>query len=152
MQDIFLQLWTMREKLPGINNLNAYLHKSASHAAYRSLERLAKEELVIHYLKIKSGAPEQGDTANVFNQVLSKEIRGQVQQLVDQLTPRQREVFLLSRENGLKNEEIAQRLGIGYESVKSHLADALKFLRRELKKQYGWQATAIFVVYQLGNY
>lgn len=154
VQDIFLQVWTMREKLPTITNLNAYLHKAAHHAAYRSLEKIAREELVLHHLKTQSASREkigQSGPNSPAAQLLSREIREQIQSLVDQLTPRQRQVFLLSREEGLKQQEIAQKLGIGYESVKSHLADALKFLRSELRGTYGSQAIAIYVIWQLMN-
>lgn len=153
VQDIFLRLWTMREQLPSIQHLNAYLHKAAHHAAYNALEKVAKEELVLHVLKTGSGHAHNDQTIanHPERQLLSREIRQQINKLVEQLTPRQKEVFLLSREGGLKKEEIAQQLGIGYESVKTHLADALKFLRAELKDQYGAGAIAIFVIYQLGN-
>lgn len=146
VQNIFLQLWIRREKLPGIDNLNAYLHRSAHNACIKTMRNLARETLVLHYLKNEGIAVEDAG-----NHLLSKEIRQQIQNLVDRLSPKQREVFLLSREEGLKQEEIAQRMGIAISTVKSHLGDALKFLREELTGQYGAQAVIIFVIFQLGN-
>lgn len=146
VQDIFLTLWAMREKLPEIRNLNAYLHRSAHNACMRSMRNMARETLVQHYLKSKATGIEEAG-----NQLLSKEIRTQIQNLVDRLSPKQRQAFLLSREEGLRHEEIAQRMGIALNTVKTHLGDALKFLRDELSGQYGTQALAIFVIFQLGN-
>lgn len=159
VQDVFLQVWISRKKLADVSNLNAYLHKAAHHAAYRSLEKVAKEELVLYVLKTEAnnqgskqgGSGEGMPATDPTRQLLSKEIRQQINNLVDRLTPRQREVFLLSRERGLKREEIARILDIGDESVKTHLAEALKFLRSGLKDQYGAGAVAIFVIWQLGN-
>jgi RNA polymerase sigma-70 factor (family 1) len=146
VQDIFLNLWLMRAKLPEINNLNAYLHRVAHNEIYHSLQKVAREELVLHHLK------NEGQVAEDAGQpLLSKEIRLYIQQLVDQLTPRQREVFLLSREEGLSYEEIARHMGIGFETVKYHMAEALKFLRAGLGSQYGSQAVILFVIWQLGN-
>jgi len=64
LQDVFLQIWTMRQKLTGIENFNAYLHRAAHNAAYKSLEKVAKEELVVRYLKTQSASP--GAPKNCF--------------------------------------------------------------------------------------
>ena len=146
VQDIFLNLWLRKEKLPEIANLNAYLHRIAHNEVYQSLQKIAKEELVLNTLRAENDYVE-----DAYKSLLSKEIREQIQAIVDKLSPRQKEVFLLSREEGLKYEEIAKRLNIGFETVKFHLAEALKFLRAEIKDKYGPKATIIFVIWQLGN-
>jgi RNA polymerase sigma-70 factor (ECF subfamily) len=56
---------------------------------------------------------------------------------------------LLSREGGLKQEEIAQRLGISLSAVKKHMVDALRFLREEISGKYGSLAIALFVLFDL---
>ncbi len=145
VQDIFLRLWVRKEKLGEITNLNAYLHRIAHNEVYQSLRKIAKEELVLDKLRTEVRNPE-----DVHQSLLSKEIRKDIKAIVDKLSPRQKEVFLLSREEGLKYEEIAERLNIGFETVKFHLAEALKFMRTELKDRYGAQATIIFVIWQLG--
>ncbi|NML22561.1 RNA polymerase sigma-70 factor [Pseudoflavitalea sp. G-6-1-2] len=144
VQDVFLEIWNIRHRLHEIENFNAYLHRIAHSKVYRSLQRVAREELVLQHLK-QQGTP----VDEAGKPLLSKEITHFIQSLVEQLTPRQREVFLLSREEGLKYEEIAQRMGIGFETVKSHLANALKFLRSEIGKQYGSQAIAILIIWEL---
>ncbi len=146
VQEIFLTLWAKRTTLTSIDNISAYLYRMAHNNAYHGFRKLAKETLLIDHLKKEqSGAagpmPEQ--------QLISKEVQAYVQSLVDQLTPQQRKVFLLSRENGLKQEEIARELGVSISTVKKHMVDALHFLRDEINKNYGSQAVAIFVVYQL---
>src|SRR5262249_27736664 len=51
VQEIFLKLWSIRETLPAINNINAYLHRMAHNYAYHGFRQLAKEELMLDYLK-----------------------------------------------------------------------------------------------------
>jgi RNA polymerase sigma-70 factor (ECF subfamily) len=146
IQDVFLEIWNMRHRLTEVENFNAYLHRAAHNKVYRNLQRVAKEELVLRHLKTQGAFADEAGKP-----LLSKEVAQFIQSLVNKLTPRQREVFLLSREEGLKYEEIAERMGVGFETVKSHLADALKFLRSEIGKQYGPKAIAIFVIWQLAN-
>jgi RNA polymerase sigma-70 factor (family 1) len=145
LQDIFLKIWTLREKLLEIKNINAYLHRMAHNHAYHGFRRMARESLVLDQLK-QSGVTASPDPGA---DLLSKEVKTYIQNLVDRLTPRQREILLLSRENGLKHEEIAIRLGLSRDTVKKHMVDALRFLREELKDIYGTTAVAIFVVFYL---
>lgn len=147
VQDVFVQVWNIRARLQDIENFNAYIHKMAYHAAYKSLQQVAREKLLLKQLKEETGISETGPS----KQLLSKEVRQQIQKLVDQLTPKQRQVFLLSREEGLKQEEIAARLGIGLATVKTHINDALRFLREGLGGQYGSQAIIIVIIWQLEN-
>jgi RNA polymerase sigma-70 factor (ECF subfamily) len=143
LQEIFLKIWSRRETLPDIANINAYLYRMAHNYAYHSFRRMARESLVIDQLKQPDLDPDDPDA-----RLLSKEIKTYIQTLVARLTPRQREIFLLSREHGLKHEEIASQLGLTRDTVKKHMVDALRFLREELGQNYGPQSIAILVVYQ----
>lgn len=147
VQEVFLNLWSIRQRLPSINNLNSYLHRMVHNQACAELERSSKEELVAHVLK--SGPHSTEDESG--NQLLAREVREHIQQLVNNLSARQREIFLLSREEGLKYEEIAARLGISFQTVKTHLRDTLKLLREGLNDRFGDHALLIIVVWQLGN-
>lgn len=145
IQDIFLKLWSARETLPAVGNINAYLHRMAHNHAYHGFRRLAKETLLLEHLRKQ----EDGDTGNPVQELVSKEVAAYIQLLVDRLTPQQRKVFLLSREVGLKQEEIASRLNVSISTVKKHMVDALSFLREEIRQNYSLYATALFVIYQL---
>ena len=50
------------------------------------------------------------------------------------LTPAQRNIFEMSREEGMSNAEIAALSNISEQTVKNHLSAALKILREELRK------------------
>lgn len=143
VQDIFLKLWDRRHTLPGIENISAYLHRMAYNFAYHGFRQLAKESLLLDHLRSQS----PHSTYNPVDTVVSREVKVYIQTVVDRLTPQQRKVFLLSREGGLKQEEIARRLGISIFAVKKHMVDALRFLRDEISQQYGPQAIAVIVVF-----
>lgn len=147
VHDIFLKIWTNRSTLPDIQNLNAYLYRMAHNHAFNGLRKMATESLVL-------AAIQQGGTAQPEEPDMSfgrKEVRRFIHEAVTQLTPKQREVFLLSREFGLKQEEIAQRLGISILTVKAHLTDALNYLRTEITTHYGTYSVAVLVLWNLGS-
>lgn len=62
------------------------------------------------------------------------EIEQAIMTVVDALPERCREVFILSKVEGLKNREIADRLGISLKTVEAQMTIAIKRLRKEL----GW--------------
>ncbi len=131
VQDIFLKLWKDRTKLVQIENFNAYLHRMAQNHAYSRFRSLAKEALILAELKDNTFSPQHPEHALVF-----KEVREQILDLVNQLSPQQRSVFLLSREAGLRHEEIARKMGITVLTVKKHMSVALRTLRKEIANRY----------------
>lgn len=145
VHDVFLKLWTNKEKLTEIQNLNAYLYKMAHNHAYNGFRRMAKETLVMAELERQHGY----ELSDPDDKLVRKEVRKFIYEAVNKLTPQQKEVFKMSRELGMKQEEIAQRLNISIHTVKKHLTDALNYLRKEISQSYGSKAVALYVINSL---
>ena len=145
VHDVFLKLWLQKERLPEIQQLNAYLFKMSHNAALNGLRRLAKRTLVMTELA-KSVNQE---SSNPDDKLVRKEVLQLIHNAVGKLTPQQKEVFKLSREEGMKQEDIAKRLNISIFTVKRHLTDALKHLRTEIAASYGSKAVVLFIIFSL---
>jgi RNA polymerase sigma-70 factor (ECF subfamily) len=144
VHDVFLKIWDSREKLPGIKNFEAYLFRTARNHAVSGFRRMAKETLILAELR-----NEQEPLLQTIDPLTQKEIRAFIQEAVAKLSSQQRKVFMFSRQDGLRHEEIAEKLGISINTVRAHLGEALRFLRKEIGRSYGSQAVAIYVIYQL---
>jgi RNA polymerase sigma-70 factor (family 1) len=146
VHDIFLKLWVQRERLPEISNLNAYLYRMAHNHAFTVFRRMAKETLVLAELQ-----NEQSPVTSFEGEdrIVWQEVRKTIRKAVNKLTPQQRLVFLMSRQQGLKHEEIAQKLNISPNTVKNHIVEALRFLRDEIDYSYTSNAMVIYVLYNL---
>jgi RNA polymerase sigma-70 factor (ECF subfamily) len=147
VHDVFLKIWTNRKSLPEIENFNSYLNRMAQNQAYTGFRRLAKETLILAELR-RGGDTDNNNPGQVL---MAKEVKAFIQETIAKLTPQQKLVFLLSREEGLKQQEIADRLNISIATVKKHMVDALRYLRDEIGKSYGSQAVALFVIYNLSE-
>jgi RNA polymerase sigma-70 factor (ECF subfamily) len=69
---------------------------------------------------------------DLIDEIQFHELNDRVQLLLNELTPRQREVFQMSREEGLSHDEISKRLNISVNTVKKHIANTLSFLKTQI--------------------
>ena len=66
---------------------------------------------------------------NPDQQLMMKELQEQIDIILDSIPERSREIFLMSRNDGFKNREIAEQLNISIKVVERHIGRALKALR-----------------------
>ena len=68
---------------------------------------------------------------DIEEELHAKDLRIYIERLVNELPPRQKEVFYLSRHEQLSYKEIAERLDITPKTVERHINEALKYLKKE---------------------
>lgn len=147
VQNCFLKLWTSRHLLAGVENPVAYLHRMARNAAIDYLRRLS--------LNREARSRAQGFLTGVEDTTTESidlnETQRILQQAIQQLTPHQRQVFLLSRYEGLNYEQIGERLGIAKNTVKNQLVTSLRHLREYLAQHYD-KPVALVLIFFLEKY
>ncbi|HEY4288056.1 MAG TPA: RNA polymerase sigma-70 factor [Puia sp.] len=124
VQDVFLSIWINRATLTGIQNFQAYLFTITRHEAYRVLRRVARNYAAGLPAEIPSPGHNETD-----NYILGKEYNTLLQTAIDRLPNQQRQVYRLIKEERLKREEVAVLLHLQPETVKFHLAQAMKSIR-----------------------
>lgn len=125
-QDVMLELWRRRESLTITGSLRGYLHQAVRNRALNRLrqERTAREAEPFVRPPAAAAATD-GATG-------SRELREAVSAAIAALSEPQREVFLMSREDGLTYPEIAGLLGISVKTVEARMGRALRALRTAL--------------------
>lgn len=140
-QDVFIKFWENRTNKQDIKNLDAWLYT------------LARNHLTDHYRKLATEKKYQEEvwhqmerhSNSVMLDIYKKELENEIEELLNTLSPRQKEVYILSRENGLSLEEIALKLKISPNTAKNHLVQALKVVRQGLDSHY----TYVFMLIML---
>ncbi len=125
VMDAFIKIWCNRNKLCAINNLDAYLFTLVKNQAFSELKRRAKEASIVKSLS-RSRSEYHDSTEET---VISNEYQQILNNAINQLPPQQRIVYGLSRDEGLKYDEIADQLKLSKNTVKSHLKKALYTIR-----------------------
>jgi RNA polymerase sigma-70 factor (family 1) len=130
VQDVFLNLWKHKKEIRSGEAFKSYLYKIAlnnirNYFIKKQVQEKHKQLIAQEYLLESDSDIEEPDYESVIKQV---------DQLIEQLPEKRREIFLLSRKEGLDISEIAKYLGISESTVKNQISSAIAFLKREVKK------------------
>jgi len=127
VQDVFLTCWLKRESLPEIEFFSSWLIGIARHRSFAAFNAIAKQGLTATEEDIAWIADDRTN-----QELLGKDMQAMVEEAVRRLSPRQAQVFRLSKEQGYTREEIATLMSISPETVKAYLADAVRWVRAYL--------------------
>lgn len=123
--DVFLKIWLRRSGLNEIENFSAYLFTIARNETYKILKRIAKNYKIVLLAENNESLAHN----NAEDHLISKECASLLQKAIDRLPHQQKQVYQLMKEEELKRAEVAVILHIQPETVKFHLAQALKNIR-----------------------
>lgn len=131
-QEIFVRLWTRREKLSAVHNFKGFLTTMALNLIRNYLQKKvldpANEEYLVGYFKEDASGPDK--------MMEFKELQHLLQEAVDHLPSQLNHSFVLSRMAGMSHAEIAREMKLSPLTVKSHIARALKFIRVYLEEHH----------------
>lgn len=127
VQDIFLKIWQNRESLTEINNFENYIYIVSRNHLFNSIKKIARETNLI--AEINSNENSFIDTDN---SIKDEQYNTILNQIVEQLPPQQQKVYKMAKWDGLSHQKIGENLGISTETVKKHMAQALKFIRLKI--------------------
>ena len=126
VQKVFINLWEKREEFDLSKSVKSYLFTSVHNGSLnviRDRKKFSAEEV-----------PDMAGAWDVSAQIESMELEEKINEALASLPEKCREVFELSRFDGLKYNEIATQLGISVKTVENQMSKALKILREKLLK------------------
>lgn len=141
VQEVFVNFWERRSDIRITHSVKAYLVSSVRNRA-------------INYLKLQLPKDQRKEDIDDFHIVLRQERDGQdleyrelyqmVQNAVSHLPEKCKAIFILSREEGLTYQEIADQLGLSLKTVENQMGIALRKLRTALKPYLDQLAVIVF--------
>lgn len=129
VQEVFVKIWNKREDIDDISTFEAFIFTITYNASISQIrKRLVEKRKLSEFWKQKS--VENYNTQ--YSDIEFKEFKAKLDSLIAKLTPRQQEIFQLSREEGFSHEEIAEKLGISKNTVKNHIVSIINFLKTNI--------------------
>jgi RNA polymerase sigma-70 factor (ECF subfamily) len=133
VQDFFVRFWQKHQQIFPGDSLKNYFFSSVKNG---SLNYLKHKKIEARYLKELSDLSEQHLVYDP-DLYVATELQDKIKQSINLLPEKCREIFVMSRVQGLKNDEIAAELKLSKRTVETQISNALKVLRVELKDYLG---------------
>jgi RNA polymerase sigma-70 factor, ECF subfamily len=130
VQEVFVKLWLKKEMINPEKDFQSYLFSIAKHLVLDHLKSAVNRKLYFVGEHFQQDLLEEEG----LETSISQETEEKLQKLINEIPERRREIFRLSRFEGLSYKQIAERLNISENTVDSQIRNALAFLRKEFRK------------------
>lgn len=148
LQDVFLKIWEIRERIDPELSFNAYLYKISRNKVFKLLKKIVTDETLQTQLMLQmetyTEAPHLKLQWKQYNDLLNK--------AVAQLPPQRQRVFKLCREQGKSYDEAAAELGISKNTIKEHMVSAMKSIKEYIFLHGDLSLMLIFFIAKKNNF
>ncbi len=137
VQEVFVRIWERRDRIESIN-IEAYLFKFVRNRCLDYIKHLRVVTNRMNEFQLSSKYEELYRIDFIGNEpyvLIEQELKNQIEKTIQSLPGRCRDVFTLSRVDGLKNKEIAEKLNINIKNVERHLKRALQSFSENLSEE-----------------
>ncbi|WP_313153710.1 RNA polymerase sigma factor [Sphingobacterium multivorum] len=132
VQQTFLDLLEMKEKIPEIKSVKSFLFIMSRNLAFKKLRRkLVSDSYRDFYANQYKEA-----SSFIEEWIVFKELDDLIEKEIDKLPHKMKEIFILSRHADMSYSEIAKKLNISDKTVKKQISNALKLIRLKVDKEY----------------
>jgi len=143
VQNVFIRIWRKRDRLKSDFSMQSFLYKSVYN---EFIDQYRKQRTVLplekKYIDALSTMVET-EEENSLEKVIAV-----VKQEIENLPPKCKQTFLLSKQDGLTNIEIAEYLDVSIKSVEAHITKAFSILREKVgDKMHG----ILFLLFGMDN-
>lgn len=143
LQEVMIKVWLKRTTIDLSSSFDSYLYTIARNQTYNHLRKISNQESLKKevWRNIKSFNRQTEDT------ILLSEYNEIVDDILNNLPAKKRNIYILSREQGKSNQEIADLLNISQKTVKNHLWKTLQLIKAQLKPYLSDSLIPLFVLF-----
>lgn len=128
--DVFTIVWKCRKFINPDSSFSSFLFTIVRNRVLNIIRDQKKEEAFKEYV-LKNAIDY---TNNTKESIFESDLLSLISIAVEKLTPRQQEIYKMSRNKQMSHHEIAETLGISINTVNDHISDSLRIIRVYLSK------------------
>ncbi|UKJ07651.1 RNA polymerase sigma-70 factor [Solitalea lacus] len=132
LQDLFFLFWEKREVILITDSVASYLNVMLKHRVFNFYKHTQVVQKHTDHVKATQNDSDQ----STLNQLNFNELNRSLEFEINRMPEKMREIFLLSRVEGLSINEISNRLSISEQTVKNQVSNAIKRLKAHLGSNY----------------
>ena len=128
LQEVFIKIWQNSESIKKTDTFNSYVFTITKNLLLNELRRKLNDSKTKNEIQNRSLAEEY----HQFEQIEFKELKEKLDFEIENLPENQKEIFILSRKEGLSHKEIAEKLKISTKTVEYHIRQSINILKNKI--------------------
>lgn len=129
LQEVFLKIWRNRKNIKSSDTLNSYIFTITKNLLLNELRsRLSNQKMKENLFKVSVA-----EEYLPFEKIEYEELKKKIAEFIEELPDKQKEIFKMSRNEGLSHKEIAEKMGVSTKTVEYHINQSIKHLKNRLK-------------------
>ena len=129
LQEVFIKIWQNRKSIKNFETFNSYVFTITRNLLLNELRsRLNNQKIRDNILKASLA-----EEYLPFEELDYLELKSKIEAVIEELPSKQKEIFKLSRIEGLSHKEIAEKLNISTKTVEYHISQSISILKAKLE-------------------
>lgn len=133
VSDVLYQVWNNKAGISQIQNMRVYVFTAVRNRCYTQLNKQKREQLLFQPADELHEDRSFDNGIDPEKQMMNGELSKFISEIVEDLPPRCKQIYKMVREEGLRNKDVAQQLGISINTIDVQLAIAVKKLTKALQ-------------------
>ena len=131
VQEMFFKMWERRDSLSVSSSISAYMYKAVSNHA---LNYIKYQRVTRQYQEYVGFHTDNSQVGTALDLLVHSDLECKFTALVKTMPERRRMIFEMSRFEGLRYSQIAEKMGISVKTVEIQMSKALEFMRDKLRE------------------
>ena len=142
VQDVFIKIWDVRERLEIKQNFRSYLFRVCHNSAVDMNKQIASNRQLFNQLLYHYPAMPESEH---YSQEELLHFDGLVEEALNSLSQQRRRIYEMCKKEKKSYEEVARELGISANTVKAHVTQTLSLLRVYVSKHVKFSILILLV-------
>lgn len=125
VQDVFIKFWQKRAELRYVDDIDSYIFTIARNTIFSLFRKRAQDQKFRDYIKYVSTSDRSSCSEADYNMLLEE-----YETIIEQLPPKRKMIFKLSRFEGYSHKEISLKQEISTKTVEDHITKSLAFIKQ----------------------
>lgn len=134
LQDVFVKVWEKRHLVDSAQSFRSYLFRIAENSVFDFYRKLGRDDQLQHEVRVRT----PNGYSHIEETISLEETENTINQAIDHLSKKQKQVFILCKLEGKSYEEVSRLMGISISTVNGHIVNATKFIKNFLFKREVW--------------
>lgn len=144
LQETFLKLWIKRAELVNISNPGGWLYRVASNICLMHLRTVATHNRLQPVVQERHAGEAPLNASEILER---KEMQTMFRKAIATLPEKRKEIYKLSREQGLSHREIADQLNLSVSTVKNQLGASVRTIQEYINRETGLSIAIIALLF-----